>query len=95
MSSSARANQDPDASASCAPAVGSEATQPTPGYQTSTQACAFSARSSRPSSVGVPPLNPVTSRAGIPADRSNTVAADANCMQKPVRASKRKWSTAS
>ena len=78
-------------------AVGSKPCHPTPGNQTSAQACASLALTSYSPVNGLrsPGAYPVTSRAGTPSERSITTRLVPICSQKPRRSTNRNRSTAS
>ena len=74
----------PRALSNCPGGVGSASTQPSPGSQASTHACASDSRTTwrpPPTSVCGPTLRPFTNRAGTPCRRSRTTAALAKYSQ--------------
>ena len=78
------------------PAVGSEVDQPTPGYQTSTQACASETSIRRsPFASGVPYARPVASRAGMPGPAAGRPRRRRTARRSPACEVNRKSSTAS
>ena len=85
------------ARAGAAAGVGSRVTQPIPGNQASTQECASRSRTtySFSFSSNAPVVNPVATRAGMPAIRSSSASAPEYCWQKPILESNRKPSSVS